>query len=56
MQRRRDGEYGIREYDPATVHRLAVELLQAFAKDPQAAQIAELDVYLPGRAVPKEVP
>lgn len=47
MQRRRDGEYRIREYDPATVHRLAVELLQAFAKDPGAAQIADLEDYLP---------
>jgi hypothetical protein len=45
--RRRDGEYRIHEYDPGTVHRLAVELLQAFAKDPNAAQIADLDVYLP---------
>lgn len=45
--RRRDGEYRIHEFDPETVHRLAVELLQAFAKDPQAAQIADLDVYLP---------
>ena len=47
MQRRRDGEYRLREYDPATVHRLAVELLTAFAKDPGAAQIADLEEYLP---------
>lgn len=46
MQRRRDGEYRLREYDPATVHRLAIELLQAFAKDPGAAQIADLEDYL----------
>jgi len=45
--RRRDGEYRLREYDPATIRRLAVELLREFAKDPQAAQIADLDVYLP---------
>lgn len=45
--RRRDGEYRIHEFDPETVHRLAVELLKAFARDPQAAQIADLDVYLP---------
>lgn len=47
MQRRRDGEYRLREYDPDTIHRHAVELLTAFAKDPQAAQIADLDMYLP---------
>lgn len=47
MIRRRDGEYRIHEYDPETVSRLAVELLQAFAKDPQAAQIADLDTYIP---------
>jgi hypothetical protein len=27
MQRRRDGEYRLREYDPETVHRLAVDRL-----------------------------
>ena len=47
VTRRRDGEYRFHEYDPETVRRLAVELLQAFARDPQAAQIADLDVYLP---------
>lgn len=47
MIRRRDGEYRLREFDPATIHRLAVELLTAFAKDPGAAQIADLEDYLP---------
>lgn len=45
--RRRDGEYRIHEFDPAIVNALAVQLLKEFAKDPGAAQIADLDVYLP---------